>query len=80
VATDPIDVYDEHIRMLPAEQRLELLALIAADLAAERQVPASETARRSLRELHGLGKEIWSDIDAQEYVDRLRDEWHDRAS
>jgi len=29
-------------------------------------------------ELHGLGKEIWQDIDAQEYVNHLRDEWDSR--
>ena len=27
------------------------------------------------RDLAGLGKEIWRDEDAQEYVDRLRNEW-----
>ncbi len=26
-------------------------------------------------ELKGLGKEIWKDIDAQEYVNRERDSW-----
>jgi len=31
--------------------------------------------QRRLSELHGLGKEIWRKIDAQQYVDQLRDEW-----
>ena len=31
--------------------------------------------RHSLFELEGLGAEIWKGIDAQEYVDNLRDEW-----
>jgi hypothetical protein len=26
-------------------------------------------------DLRGVGKEIWEGIDAQEYVNRLRDEW-----
>lgn len=26
-------------------------------------------------ELQGLGQEIWDGVDAQEYVNRLRDEW-----
>ena len=30
---------------------------------------------RRLSELRGPGKEIWRGIDAQEYVDQLRDEW-----
>ena len=33
--------------------------------------------QRRLSELRGLGKEIWQGIDAQEYVDQLRDEWDD---
>ncbi len=29
-------------------------------------------------EIRGLGKEIWQDIDAQEYVNQMRDEWDKR--
>jgi hypothetical protein len=32
--------------------------------------------RRSILELQGLGKEIWCDIDAQEYIDRERNSWN----
>ena len=32
--------------------------------------------RHSIVELKGLGKEIWKDIDAREYVDRERNSWH----
>ncbi len=32
-------------------------------------------AGTNLMELKGLGKEIWEQEDAQEYVHRLRDEW-----
>ena len=32
-------------------------------------------AATNLMELKGLGKEIWDQEDAQEYVHRLRDEW-----
>ncbi|MFZ4815187.1 MAG: hypothetical protein ACOYL5_11680 [Phototrophicaceae bacterium] len=35
--------------------------------------------KRSLMELEGLGAEIWQGIDAQDYVNELRDEW-DRDS
>ena len=31
--------------------------------------------KRDLTELRGLGKEIWQGIDAQAYVNELRDEW-----
>jgi hypothetical protein len=54
------------------------LALIAGELAAERGT-IDQAPRHSLDELHGLGKELWAGVDAQEYVNRLRDEWHDRS-
>ena len=31
--------------------------------------------KRQLTELRGLGKEVWGGIDAQEYVNEMRDEW-----
>jgi hypothetical protein len=31
--------------------------------------------RPSWRRLRGLGKEIWRGLDAQEYVNQMRDEW-----
>jgi len=33
---------------------------------------------RRLLELEGLGAEIWKNVDAQKYVDDLRDEWYKR--
>ena len=32
----------------------------------------------TITELAGLGAEIWSGVDAQEYVNRIRSEWDDR--
>jgi hypothetical protein len=29
----------------------------------------------SLKELRGLGKEIWAGMDAQDYINQQRDEW-----
>jgi hypothetical protein len=58
-------------RLTPADQlRLleELVVLV------RRQV--TTRTRRSILELQGLGKEIWKDIDAQEYVDRERASWN----
>lgn len=66
-------LYARHIRMLPAEDRPRLLAMIAQDLASEGC--ANEPRERSLLELEGLGAEIWQGIDAQQYVGELRDEW-----
>ncbi len=36
------------------------------------------STRRRLSELRGLGKEIWQGIDAQDYVNQMRDEWDER--
>ena len=36
---------------------------------------APSLKRVSWRTAYGLGKEMWDGIDAQEYVNRLRDEW-----
>ena len=38
-------------------------------------VQSVRSPSRDIRELRGLGEEIWRGIDAQEYVNRLRDEW-----
>ncbi|MFI5366551.1 MAG: hypothetical protein ACHQ4J_13110 [Candidatus Binatia bacterium] len=39
--------------------------------------PITEPARPALHwcDLRGLGKEIWRGLDAQAYVNELRDEW-----
>ena len=36
---------------------------------------ATELPNRSIRELRGLGKEIWEGIDAQDYVAQERAAW-----
>jgi len=58
-------------RLTPADQ-LRLLEELA--VLVRRQV--TSRAQRSILELQGLGKEIWQDIDAQEYVDRERASWN----
>jgi len=67
-------LYETHIKLLPTSERLELLALVARDLA-EQSSGISKSPKHSIMELHGLGKEMWEGVDAQEYVNRLRDEW-----
>jgi hypothetical protein len=37
-------------------------------------VQTTEKPKHNIMELHGLGKEIWNGIDAQEYVNELRKE------
>ncbi len=57
-------------KALSLEERKELLELLHELVAKDERKPT-----RSLFELAGLGKEIWQGIDAQEYVNELRDEW-----
>ena len=57
----------QEIRQLSVEERKALISFIVDTF--------TETKDRSLRELRGLGKEIWAGIDAQEYIDQQRDEW-----
>lgn len=68
------ELYARHIKPLAVAERLRLLALLAQDVA---QTLPVEPLKHSIMELHGLGKEIWQGIDAQEYVNQLRAEWDD---
>ncbi len=36
---------------------------------------SSEEPEHDIRELRGLGKEVWKNIDAQEYINAERDSW-----
>jgi hypothetical protein len=68
------EIYQQYVKPLPDKEKLRLIAKVSSDLAeTEGQKP-----KRSLLELEGLGKEIWEGIDAQEYVNELRDEWEHR--
>ena len=60
-------------QILSLEARRELIKQLVDTLTTEEVKPASP--ERSLRELRGLGKEIWDGIDAQEYITQQRDEW-----
>lgn len=64
-------LYEQQIKPLPLSDQLRLIELIARDMA---RSTAPEAALRSIMELHGLGAEIWLNVDAQEYVNKLREE------
>ncbi|MBM4061532.1 MAG: hypothetical protein FJ265_10630 [Planctomycetes bacterium] len=52
-------------------------SLLAAVPSHEAQ-PAVAQGSSGILALRGLGREIWRDVDAQDYVGRIRDEWDDR--
>lgn len=66
------EIYQEHIEPLPTEERLRLLSMMAEGLADE----AHDTAgcrKRSVMEFHGVGANDPIGMDAQEYVNQLRE-------
>lgn len=75
-ASDIAGMYARYIKPLSTDDRLRLLAVIARDLTLERA--AAQKPARSLLELEGLGADLWQGIDAQAYVNELRDEWDRR--
>ena len=60
----------KHVHRLTSAERLRLLEDLTS-LVHRKVLPQP----RSILDLQGLGKEIWSDIDAQEYVDKERASW-----
>ena len=60
-------IYQKHIKSLLPSERLVLIELIARDLA----IQSDQKLKHNIMELHGLGKETWDGIDAQEYVKPL---------
>jgi hypothetical protein len=73
-----LDIYHQHVRPLPTEQQLELLALIANGLAAH-AAPTSKRRPLSIPELHGAARASADGSDAQEFVTKLRKEWDQRS-
>lgn len=64
----------EQAKALSLQERKELVKLLVDTLdQAEPELPR----QRSLRELRGLGKEIWEGVDVEAYVNEMRDEWDD---
>ena len=72
------DIYQQHVRSLPTEQQLELLALIANELAA-RGVATSQRRPLTIPELHGAARASADGSDAQEFVTNLCKEWDQRS-
>jgi hypothetical protein len=62
----------EEIRTLSLEERKQIMKFMVDMLS---ETPQPPPQRHSLRELRGLGKEIWEGIDAQDYIDQQRNEW-----
>jgi hypothetical protein len=68
MSTGPYQDVLRRARRLASTDQLRLLEELAGSL--RRQ--DSEQRRRSILDLQGLGKEIWRDVEPQEYIDRER--------
>ena len=64
---------------LPDAERLQLLALVAEDLA-RAATPPDQRPARSIMELHGVGRGSRERTDAQEHVNRLRGKMDDEPN
>ncbi|MEA3288448.1 MAG: hypothetical protein U9Q77_13900 [Candidatus Marinimicrobia bacterium] len=62
----------EQVENLNQSEQLLLLEQIAVLIRRKTTVKT----RRSILELQGMGKEIWKDIDAQDYIDKERESWN----
>jgi len=65
------------VRALTIEERKQLITFIVDSLT-EREVNKGEPSKRSILEFEGVGAELWQGVDAQDYVDQLRNEWDER--
>jgi hypothetical protein len=67
------EIYQQYVKPLPNDEKLRLIAKVSSDLVENEPKP-----KRSLLELEGLGAEVWKGINADEYVNELRNEWEHR--
>jgi hypothetical protein len=68
-----IDIIINDIKVLDYDGKLELLEKLVRLI----RSPEREKIKkgRSLLDLRGLGKEIWKDINVDEYIDKERNSW-----
>jgi len=67
-------IYKKYVKKTSIKDQLKLISIISQNLSSESL--GQEKRVYSLLELEGLGKEIWDKINAQDYINDLRDEWN----
>jgi hypothetical protein len=70
LSQDAVTEIERRIAALPEAERRELLRRLQAGI-----VGASGGRPRRFSEFRGRGREVWSGVDTQQYLDELRDEW-----
>jgi hypothetical protein len=61
------------ISEMPVRERKRLISLIVESL--PEQDETSHARKRSILEFEGVGSEIWANVNVQDYLDQLRNEW-----
>ncbi|OBQ11980.1 MAG: hypothetical protein AN482_07665 [Anabaena sp. LE011-02] len=64
----------QQAKNLTPEEQLKLVENLS--ILIRQQLKMTPKPKRSILELRGLGKEIWGNIDAQEYINQERDSWN----
>lgn len=70
------DIYEAYIKRLSNKEKLEIIALAAADMAEE--VPDTRKLHDPM-EFAGVAKNNPIGMDATEYIRAMRDEWDDES-
>jgi len=70
MSTDPYDDILKRAQQMSREQQQRLV-----DELAQQAGRKNGSQEHSIMELKGLGKAIWQDVDADEYVAKERDSW-----
>ncbi|MFM7408390.1 MAG: hypothetical protein ACKO3K_17485 [Cuspidothrix sp.] len=64
----------EQAKNLTPEEQLKLVEDLS--ILIRQQLTIKSKPKHNILELRGLGKEIWGNIDAQEYFNQGRDSWN----
>ena len=67
-----LEIYEQHIKPLSREEREQLEALMKRE-------NRDEAKTHSVMEFHGVAAHSRIGMDAQEYVNQLRDEWDQKS-
>lgn len=67
--------YDQLLRRVATLEPADQLRLLSDLVAILRRRIEPSPADHAIAELRGLGKDIWHEIDAQEYIERERAAW-----
>ena len=71
----PVKTYQEvlsQVERLSPDDQLRLVEQLAGKL--RREIATTKAHR--ITELKGVGKELWEEIDVQQYIDQERDSWN----